>query len=289
MSDEIRSTIKSLGTKLGLDVVQTLRDLYAPEQEPLAAAMPPVARDCVYGPDPRNRLDLYGLQDGVEGRPPRPILVFVHGGGFLVGDKGADGQNWANAHVGRWAAANGFLGAVMNYRLAPAHMWPSGPEDMGLAVDWLRANAGQFGGDPQRLFLIGTSAGSVHVASFLRARADHGDILAGAALLSGLYGATPLDERDMRYYGPQESYAERMPLAAVTETELPLFLACAQYDPARFQTEWVHLAQARLARHGRLPRLHYGLGHNHYSLAMHLGTSDRRLSDELLAFFADPD
>lgn len=283
---ETGRAIAAMGTKLGPDVVAACRGLFQAEQAPLAAEIAPVALDCAYGPDARNRLDLYG-----QGVDPRPVVLFVHGGGFLVGDKGGQAgggeSGWTNAHVGRWAAANGLIGAVMNYRLAPAHMWPSGAEDVSLAVEWLRANVAGHGGDPDRIFLLGTSAGAVHVSAFLKAREDHGKLVRGAALLSGLYGFTPLDERDMLYYGPQDCYDLRMPMGAVMATSLPLMVACAEFDPPRFQAEWASLLQARLGRHGHLPRAHYASGHNHYSMAMHLGTSDRRLSDELLSFFAD--
>lgn len=278
----MNDTIASLGTRLGPDTLAAVRALYDAEQAPRAAALAPVALDCVYGDHPRHRLDLYreGAGEGL-----RPVLLFVHGGGFLVGDKGG-ASGWGNAHVGRWAAANGMLGAVMNYRLAPADTWPSGAEDVAAAVDWLRANAAQHGGDPERIVLLGTSAGSVHVSGFLKLRQDHADLIKAAALLSGLYGFTPLDERDTLYYGPQQSYAERMPRQAVVDTQLPLLVACAQFDPPRFQAEWAGLLQARLDRHGHLPRAHYASGHNHYSMAMHLGTSDHRLADEILSFFA---
>jgi len=313
--------IAEMGTRMGPDVVAAVRALYEPEQAPLAAAQPPAATDCVYGPHPRNRLDLYRQdpEDAAgEAGGARPVLLFVHGGGFLLGDKGGIGGNiggntsgntsggagswanahvgrntsggagsWANAHVGRWAAANGMVGAVMNYRLAPADQWPAGAEDVAAAVDWLRANVHEHGGDPARIVLLGTSAGAVHVAGFLALRDDHRALVRAAALLSGLYGVTPLDERDTLYYGPQEAYAQRMPMAAVVETSLPLLVAGAQFDPPRFQAEWAGLLQARLDRHGHLPRAHYASGHNHYSMAMHLGTSDRRLSDELLAFLAE--
>lgn len=279
-------TIAELGTRLGPDVVGAVRALYAPEQEPRAAALASVAIDCAYGPHPRNRLDLY--REG-EGGGPRPVLLFVHGGGFLVGDKGGDGNGnggWANAHLGRWAAANGMLGAVMNYRLAPGETWPAGAEDVAAAVTWLQEHAAEHGGDPERIVLLGTSAGSVHIAGFLKLRSDHAEMVCAAVLLSGLYGFTPLDERDMLYYGPQDAYAGRMPREAVVETALPLLLACAEFDPPRFQAEWAGLLQARLDRHGSLPRTHYASGHNHYSMAMHLGTADRRLSDEILTFIS---
>lgn len=279
-------TIAELGTRLGPDVVGVVRALYAPEQEPRATALASVAIDCAYGPHPRNRLDLY--REG-EGGGARPVLLFVHGGGFLVGDKGGDGNGnggWANAHLGRWAAANGMLGAVMNYRLAPDETWPAGAEDVAAAVTWLQEHAAEHGGDPERIVLLGTSAGSVHIAGFLKLRSDHAGMVRAAVLLSGLYGFTPLDERDMLYYGPQDAYAGRMPRKAVVETALPLLLACAEFDPPRFQAEWAGLLQARLDRHGCLPRTHYASGHNHYSMAMHLGTADRRLSDEILTFIS---
>lgn len=274
--------ITSLGVRMGPDVVAAMRMLYDAEQAPIAAAMPASVVDCAYGPHARNRLDLYRAS-AVEDL--RPVALFVHGGGFLVGDKGG-ASGWANAHVGRWVASNGMLGAVMNYRLAPADQWPAGAEDVAAAVDWLRAKAAQHGGDPGRIFLIGTSAGAVHVSGFLKLRQDHGNLVRGAVLLSGLYGFTPLDERDTLYYGPQHEYADRMPREAVVDTALPLLVACAQYDPPRFQAEWASLLNARLDRHGHLPRVHYASGHNHYSMAMHLGTSDRRLSAEILSFFA---
>lgn len=272
--------IAALGQSLGPDVLQAVRDLFTQEQEGLAAARPASAVDLAYGPQDRNRLDLY-RPDRVG---PAPILVFVHGGGFLKGDKG-DGGNWPNANVGRMAAEAGFLGVVINYRLAPDHVWPAGADDVAAVVAWLKAHAADHGGDPARIVLAGTSAGAVHVAGYLKlagAEAEH-DIRA-AILLSGLYGYTPLDERDTLYYGDPALYPERMPLETVAAIELPLFIACAEHDPARFQAEFLGLMQDRLARHGTTPRAMILSGHNHYSMPMHLGTADRRLADAICAF-----
>jgi triacylglycerol lipase len=106
-------------------------------------------------------------------------------------------------------------------------------------------------------------------------------------LLSGLYGYTPLDPRDQRYYGAPETYPDRMPREAVAATTLPLLLACAQFDPARFQAEFLGLMTERLNRHGAMPRSVTLSGHNHYTMAMHLGTADRRLADEIASFVKD--
>ena len=273
--------IAAMGTELGPHVLAAIQALLGPEQSSLAATGAEAIADLAYGDHPRQRLDLYKP----EGGGPWPILVWVHGGGFLRGEKSSPDHPF-NASIGRWAARSGLLGAVINYRLAPDSTWPSGGEDVGLAIDWLGQNAPQHGGDPDRILLAGTSAGSVHIASWLKLAPEAGDVR-GAILLSGLYGFTPLDERDRLYFGDPSFYPERMPRDAVVETRLPLFVACAEYDPPRFQAETLGLLQARLERHGRMPRAAIVSGHNHYSLPMHLGGADTRLADEILAFARD--
>ena len=267
--------IAQIGTMLGPDVLAACQALFDAEQTAFAAAVPVAASDLAYGPHERHRLDLYG-----QPKEPAPIILFVHGGGFRIGDKAADG--WQNAAVGRWAAQQGWLGAVMNYRLAPDHKWPTGGEDVVAAVDWLTAHAVQYGGDTQRIVLIGTSAGAVHVATALQVRPDLA--VRGCVLLSGLYGYADYDDRDSIYYGDADQAAQHMPREAVAATPIPLMLACAEYDPPRFQAEWAGLLRDRLTRHDRLPRCYYAVGHNHYSMAMHIGTSDHRLSDQIADF-----
>ncbi len=270
--------IAAMGYSLGPSVLAACRDLFNAEQSALAAQVPVTLADRAYGSHERHRLDIYG------GGDTAPILLFVHGGGFVQGDKGSASQ-WANAAVGRWAATRGFIGAVMNYRLAADHGWPAGGEDVIAAIDWLISNAKMLGGDFSRIVVVGTSAGAVHIATALKLRPDLP--VRGAVLLSGLYGYTPLDQRDTLYYGDNDEYPERMPREAVAATGLPLMVACAQYDPPRFQAEFLGVMRDRLERHGAMPRSYVASGHNHYSLAMHLGTSDQRLADEIAAFVSD--
>lgn len=269
------TTIAEFGTELGPDVLAACEAMFADEQDALAAQVAAAAADLPYGPDARHRLDLYGAPDS-----PAPVVLFVHGGGFRMGDKAADG--WPNAAVGRWAAQQGYLGAVMNYRLAPAHNWPAGGEDVLAAADWLTANAAGYGGDPDRIVLVGTSAGAVHVATALQLRPDAS--VRGCVLLSGLYGYANYEDRDSIYYGDAALASDRMPREAVAATRLPLLVACAEFDPPRFQREWTGLLADRLGRHGELPHCHYSSGHNHYSMAMHIGTSDTRLTNEISRF-----
>lgn len=277
----MRETLAAQSDRLGPEAIAQVHRLYLSEQQRLAAELVPVALDVPYGPHPRHRLDLY-CGSGV--RALAPVLVWVHGGGFMRGDKRST-EHPFEAHAGRFAARHGFLGVVMNYRLAPQDGWPAGGEDVGHVVDWLRDNAASHGGDPDRIVLVGTSAGATHVATHLHLRSQTPSVR-GAVLLSGLYGLTPSDgERDAAYYGrdPQE-YVRRVPALGIVQTSTPLLLCCAEFDPPRFQTEFLGLMQRRLDHHGRAPRAWIASGHNHYSLAYHLGTQDHRLADEILDF-----
>jgi len=278
---DIAHAIAAMGTGLGPDVLIQCKALFDAEQTALVQAVPVLARDLAYGPDTRNRLDLYGTPDGT----PKPVVMFVHGGGFVQGDKGDTG--WANAAVGRMAAQRGWIGAVINYRLAPDHGWPAGSQDVAAAIAFLRENVAQYGGDPARIVVIGTSAGAIHISGYLRLVPDHATQIQGAVLLSGLYGYTPIDARDERYYGAAATYPDKAPLEAVATTRLPLLVASAQFDPDRFQAEFIGLCNDRRARHGTMPRAVIMTGHNHYTMAMHLGTSDTRLADEIAAFIED--
>jgi len=271
-----------IGQVLGLDVLETCRAMFSAEQEALSASVPAAACDLAYGPHERHGLDLYGEAGGAL----KPVLLFVHGGAFVGGDKGnpSDPKLWHNGSVGRMAARRGWIGAVMNYRLAPHHQWPAGAEDVGMAVDFLRAHAANYGGDPDRILIIGTSAGAAHVGGFLQLRPDHTFLVHGFVLLSGLYGITPLEPKDEQYYGAAETYADKSPLEALASTKLPMMMACTQYDPERFQAEYLGLLQQRLACHRTIPRSMIVSGHNHYTMAMHLGTSDRRLEDNIIEF-----
>lgn len=276
-----RRAIAAMGRTLGPEMLTAVYALYREEQERHAAAQPVDVADIAYGDDPRQRLDLYLPKGG----GPAPVLLWVHGGGFLRGEKASPDHPF-NAHAGRWAARNGMIGAVINYRLAPDHVWPAGGEDVGRAVDWLHAHVGSHGGDPARIVAFGTSAGATHVATHLRLRAASSGI-AGAVLLSGLYGFAPLEERDTLYYGDAALYPERWPREAMIATTTPLLLACAEHEPARFKREAIGLLAARFDHLGQVSHFFYGAGHNHFSLAYHLGTADSRLSDAVRGFIGD--
>jgi len=131
-------------------------------------------------------LDLY-LPAAVRGREsmPRPILIFVHGGGWQIGDKRS------HAAKGEYFASQGFTVATANYRMLPDADVATQAQDVARAVAWMAANAAMYGADPTRIFLMGHSAGA-HLAalvaldsSYLRSEGLPTTSIAGLVLLDG--------------------------------------------------------------------------------------------------------
>ncbi len=91
----------------------------------------------------------------------RPVLVYVHGGAWTIGDKANPPSTAGKLTL---AADGGYLYVSINYRLSPAVMHPSHITDVGAAVEWVRAHIDQHGGDPERIVIMGHSAGGHLVA-----------------------------------------------------------------------------------------------------------------------------
>jgi acetyl esterase len=99
-----------------------------------------------------------------EGEGPFPTCILVHGGGFVRGDK----QTYIKPLFVPLSEA-GFTWFSINYRLAPAHRWPACAEDVETAVRWVLSHAREYKVDPNRIALIGESAGG-HLVSYVGCR-----------------------------------------------------------------------------------------------------------------------
>lgn len=108
------------------------------------------AADQRYGPSDRNLLDVYAPANARNA----PVVLFVHGGSWQGGDKAG------HRFVGESLARAGYVTGVMNYRLAPQHRYPTYIQDTAAALRWMRDHAKRFGGDPDKLFVMGHSAGA---------------------------------------------------------------------------------------------------------------------------------
>ena len=227
--------------------------------------------DVRYGEDPRHVLDVY--QSTRTEATPRAVMVFLHGGGFVRGDK-SDREN-----VGQRFAREGFLVLVANYRLAPAHRWPSGAQDVIAVYQWARAHASQFGGDPRRIFLVGESAGAAHVATATLVRRFHpqeGLAIAGAILISGVYnvyleklarrqfGVLSPDPRNEPYYGSNvDDYKSMSTVDLIDVPAMPLLITFAELDLLQMQVQAGEIFARLVTQHGFEPQLKVIRGHNH--------------------------
>ncbi|ATE65706.1 alpha/beta hydrolase [Rhizorhabdus dicambivorans] len=254
--------------------------LYAPmfASEPWPGVT--VSRDVAYGSDPLQKLDIYAPSPTSR---KLPVLLFVHGGGFVAGDKHG---TFAPDNITLWAARNGMIGVNIDYRLAPRNIWPSGAMDLAAAIAWVHANIAPYGGDPARIILWGHSAGANHVADYI----THPDVqgsewrfVRGAILLSPFYAEAPSGDQPHVYYGRddelQTSYGS---IARLQRSDIPLFLANAEFDPVEFKSYMTALRLQLCKPVARCPRYVYLKDHNHFTESMAVGTPDQSLTGPLL-------
>jgi len=283
---EVASKLRELGR--GILVPQTLA-LYAPlhtEKEPYAGVK--ILRDAKYGANERQALDVF-MPENMSGGP-RPVLIFVHGGAFVAGNKKGPPGTFYYDNLGVWAVRNGMIGVNITYRLAPAHKWPTGAQDTGAAVKWVIDNIASRGGDPARLFLSGHSAGGVHVADYLAFPQFHagtgGPGIKGAIIISGVFDVArfPSGPPNKAYYGEDVSkYAERSPQPGLLKTTVPLLVAYAELDPPEFVAESKALSEA-LCKAGKCPRLIELAKHSHMSETLSINTGDTLLVGPIAEF-----
>ena len=115
-------------------------------------------RDLAYGDDRRHRLDVYRRRGGTE---PGPVLLQIHGGAWVVGDKRQQGQPLLH-HL----AERGWVGVAPNYRRSPGATFPDHLVDVKRALAWVREHGAEYGADPDFVVVTGGSAGG-HLAALL--------------------------------------------------------------------------------------------------------------------------
>ncbi|KAK7316211.1 hypothetical protein VNO77_35060 [Canavalia gladiata] len=114
-----------------------------------------VKRSIAYGDQPRNRLDLYLPADISE---PKPVLIFVTGGAWIIGYKA-----WGSL-LGLQLAERGIIVACIDYRNFPQGTISDMVNDTSQGISFVISNIASYGGDPNRIYLMGQSAGA-HISS----------------------------------------------------------------------------------------------------------------------------
>jgi triacylglycerol lipase len=287
MPQDIAAKLREIGPVLNPKMIQDTFALYV-AKVPKAAAGVSSVEDLAYGPDERHRLDVFAPAAG-PGRA-MPVVLFVPGGGYVGGAKSREGVPFYQ-NVGVFFAKHGVVGVTMNYRLAPKHTWPAGGEDVGAALRWIRKHIADFGGDPERIFLYGQSAGGTHVAHYVfdeRLQPPGGaDGVAGAILQSAVLdpAGSPPGPNVEAYFGPRAGWAEKSLLTKLDGRKIPVFIAYAELDPQPFRDQAGLLVEGLAKRDGAPPPTLDLPGHNHISEIAHLGSSDdTALGEALLEF-----
>lgn len=117
-----------------------------------------LAQDIAYGPKVRQQLDLFR---SLNPRKQQPLIVFVHGGAWSHGDK----KDYA--FIGEAFAREGFDVAILNYHLAPTHIFPRSIDDLHVALNYLDQYQLDLGIQTKKIILMGHSAGAFNIMSVL--------------------------------------------------------------------------------------------------------------------------
>lgn len=186
-----------------------------------------IAQDQKFAEGPRGGLDLYAPR-GTQADARLPVIVFLYGGSWNSGEKAS------YSFAGFALARRGFLVAIPDYRLHPEVRFPAFLEDGAAAVRWLRANARRFGGDPDRLVLVGHSAGAYNAAMLALDPQWLGrdrSAIRGWAGMGGPYSFLPLDSAaTIASFGGTPDLPATQPTAFVDRGSPPALLITGAKD-----------------------------------------------------------
>jgi acetyl esterase/lipase len=274
---------RELGPNLNPEVIDTTGRLYAEIHKTTDKGNLVVTKDLAYGADPKQVMDVYRPAAAAG---PRPVVVFIHGGGLTGGDKTNPLSDLMNANTATYFARHDMVGINATYRLVPGITYPQGGQDMQAIVAWIRSNAAEYGIDPEQIFFLCSSAGCTHVASILfdPALMFEGDPdIAGAIMLSGAYDAANPD-----YFGADAGLRATRSAFALAEQyqgpDVPVFLLSAELDPHAIESGTARMYQLLCQTRERCPRFAQALDHNHISINQHIKSGDDRYTSQMLDF-----
>ena len=188
-----------------------------------------IAQDLAYGATPRLKLDIYA--PATRDKEQFAIVVFFYGGGWESGDRSL------YRFVGASLAAQGVVTVVPDYRVYPEVRFPAFMDDAAQAVAWAHAHAADFGGDPQRLFLMGHSAGG-QIATllaldgrYLRNAGIEPEAITGVVGLAGPYDFLPLRDPTLKtIFGAESDWPRSQPIDFVTRGAPKMLLLAGDDD-----------------------------------------------------------
>lgn len=213
-----------------------------------------------------------------KGRTSFPILIFVHGGSWAIGDR-----SWFG-NLGRYFASQGIGVAIPSYRLMPLHPHPAQIEDVASAFAWTYQNIERYGGDPRRIYVAGHSSGG-HLASLLALDEKYLEkyqlssrLIRGVVSISGVYDVGP-----MLLFLAKGNKEDASPLAHVRPGAPPFLLAFCQWDYAGLPGQAQEFAKA--LRQASVPAdVIYIPGDGHLTELRHVARGEGPLTHAILNF-----
>ncbi len=222
----------------------------------LAAATTRCQLDVAYGSDPAQKLDIYlPEQQGLTGLP---IFCNIHGGGWTHGYK-----EWMGLNAPPIVAFPAIYISI-GYRLAPASKHPAQLDDTFRALAWVHGQIAKLGGDPERLYVGGHSAGA-HLSALITLRTD---LYARYGLPAGVVKACfayngVYDLRNVEIYGEHQNPGEPLlpgassasdasPIVFVNGNRTPFFVTWAENDGLLIKAESAAFAAALAQQAGRV-------------------------------------
>jgi acetyl esterase/lipase len=217
-------------------------------------------------PDGKDRLDLY-IPAGVTSAP---VIFSIHGGALSMGDRSEE------SFVGQRFAANGYLTVVTSYRLSPRVAHPAHIEDTAAAFAWVKRNVKQHGGDPDRIVVIGHSAGAYLAmllatdSRYLAAHKLSPNGIKGLVPVSGFFwvdkpGVAP--DRPKYVWGTEEKvWVEASPVRYLRAGLPPVLILDTDGDEDWRQQQNVDLAAALRAAGNKDVTVHQVKGRTHMSV-----------------------
>lgn len=217
-----------------------------------------VAKGVAYGAGERLKLDVYAPRAAAV--RPRPVILFLYGGSWN------SGRRQGYAFAARALAARGFVVVVPDYRLVPEARYPDFLRDCAAAFRWARRNAASYGGDGERIVLIGHSAGAYNAAMLALDPSLLGPDRAavrGFAGLAGPYDFLPLDDgATIAAFGTWPRLAETQPVNHVGPGAPPALLLHGDGDSRVMPRHSRKLAGLLRAAGSEVElKLYPGLGH----------------------------
>jgi acetyl esterase/lipase len=225
-----------------------------------------IERDIVYGDEVRHRLDIY-VPENVG--PKAGVAVFFYGGRWQYGSK-AD-----YLFVGQALASRGMIAVIADYRLHPDVDFPDFIEDGAEAVAWVHRHIDRYGGDPERIFLMGHSAGAYNALmlalnpDFLAAHQMRADHLSGVIGLAGPYDFLPIKEPDIKAIFAVDDLAVTQPVTHASASAPRALLLAGNEDETVSPGNSSRLHETIIARGGDADiKTYKGVGHVGLILAL---------------------